>query len=162
MTSQHVWNISLFQHFFQVLSLYLEARNRIRIHFKVKGIVRIRIKVTSRIRIRIKVIWIRNTADKHQNKIIQDEFGNLTCSYLVRTGTCCPHDPDWGPCDGCRSWWREGGRDCCWWFPLGRAPPTEITTSLSRLQIKIVTIYKNFSSNHEFFNNIYSSPVCGK
>jgi hypothetical protein len=45
MTSQNVWKMSLFEHFFEVLSLYLEARIRIRI--------RIRIEVKSRIRIRI-------------------------------------------------------------------------------------------------------------
>jgi hypothetical protein len=45
--------------FFKVLSLYLEARIRIRI--KVKGRIRICLKVTSRIRIRITVMLIRNT-----------------------------------------------------------------------------------------------------
>jgi hypothetical protein len=35
MTSLNVWNMSLFEHFFKVLSLYLEVRIRIRI--KVKG-----------------------------------------------------------------------------------------------------------------------------
>ncbi len=30
-TSQSVWNVSLFEHFFKVFSLYLEARIRIRI-----------------------------------------------------------------------------------------------------------------------------------
>ncbi len=58
MTSQ----MSLFEHFFKVLSLYMEARIRNRIPIKVKGRIRIRIriKVTSRIRIRIKVMRIRN------------------------------------------------------------------------------------------------------
>jgi hypothetical protein len=37
MTSHNVWNMSLFKHFFKVLSLYLEARIRIRIRIKVKG-----------------------------------------------------------------------------------------------------------------------------
>jgi hypothetical protein len=46
MTNLNVWNISLFGHFFKVLSLYLEARSRIRI----KVTKRIRIQVTSRIR----------------------------------------------------------------------------------------------------------------
>ncbi len=32
MTSQNVWKMSLFEHFFKVLSLYLEARIQIRIH----------------------------------------------------------------------------------------------------------------------------------
>ncbi len=50
MTSQTVWNKSLFEHFFKVLSLCLE---RMRL--------RIRIKVKIRIRIRIKVMRIRNT-----------------------------------------------------------------------------------------------------
>jgi hypothetical protein len=31
MTSQNIWNMSLFEHFFKGLSLYLEARIRIRI-----------------------------------------------------------------------------------------------------------------------------------
>ncbi len=61
MTSQ----MSLFEYFFKVFSLYMEARIRIRIRIKVKGRIRIRIriKVTSRIRIRIriKVMRIRNT-----------------------------------------------------------------------------------------------------
>jgi hypothetical protein len=52
MTSQNVWNLSLFKHFVKVLSLYFEARIRIRI--------RIRIKLTSRIQFRIKVMRIRN------------------------------------------------------------------------------------------------------
>jgi hypothetical protein len=57
MTSQNVWNVSLFEHFFKVLSLYSEAK--IRVWIKVKGRIRIRIKVTSGIR--IKVLRIRNT-----------------------------------------------------------------------------------------------------
>jgi hypothetical protein len=55
-----------FEHFFKVLSLYLEARIRIlikvkgRIRIKVTSWIRIRINVTSRIRIPIKVTsWIR-------------------------------------------------------------------------------------------------------
>ncbi len=47
--------MSLFENFFKVLSLYLEARIRIRNRIKVKGRIRIRIKVTSRIRIRIRI-----------------------------------------------------------------------------------------------------------
>jgi hypothetical protein len=66
MTSQNAWNMSLFEHFFKVLSLYLEAGIRIRIRIKEKGRIRNRIciKVTSRIRIRIriKLMRIRNTA----------------------------------------------------------------------------------------------------
>jgi hypothetical protein len=53
----------MYKAIFKVLSLYLEARIRIRI--KVKGRIRTRIKVASRIRIRIKVksrMRIRNTA----------------------------------------------------------------------------------------------------
>ncbi len=55
MKSQNAWNMSLFEHFLKVLSLYLEASIRIRIgfHIKVTSRIRIRIKVTSRIRIRI-------------------------------------------------------------------------------------------------------------
>ncbi len=52
MTSQNLWNVSLFKHFFKVLSLYLETRIRIHICIKVQGRIRIRIKVKSRIRIR--------------------------------------------------------------------------------------------------------------
>jgi hypothetical protein len=37
MTSQNVWNMSLFEHFFKVLSLYLEARIRVRIRIKETG-----------------------------------------------------------------------------------------------------------------------------
>jgi hypothetical protein len=47
MTSQNVWNMRLFEHFFNGLSLYLEARIWIQI--------RISIRVTSRIRIRIRI-----------------------------------------------------------------------------------------------------------
>ncbi len=37
MTSQNLWNMSLFEHFFKVLSLYLKARIRIWILIKMKG-----------------------------------------------------------------------------------------------------------------------------
>ncbi len=47
----------VFKYFFKVLSLYLEARIRI----KVKGRIQIRIKVTSRIQICIKVMRISDT-----------------------------------------------------------------------------------------------------
>jgi hypothetical protein len=50
-TSLNVWNMSLFEHFFKILSLYLQGRIRIRI--KVKSWIRIRIGV--------KVMQIRNT-----------------------------------------------------------------------------------------------------
>ncbi len=65
MTSQNVWNMSLFEHFFKVLSLYLEARILIRTRIKVRGRIwiRIRIKGTSRIRISNKMIRIRNTVN---------------------------------------------------------------------------------------------------
>ncbi len=63
--SQNARTISLFEHFFKVLSLYLEAKIQIRFRIKMKGRIWIRIKVTSRIRIRIrlhiKVMRIRNT-----------------------------------------------------------------------------------------------------
>jgi hypothetical protein len=51
----------LSRYFFKVLSIYFEARIRIRV--KGEGRIRIRIKQTSRIRIqsRIKVMRIRNT-----------------------------------------------------------------------------------------------------
>ncbi len=63
MKSQNVWNMSLFEHFFKVLSLYLEGRIRIRISTKWNGRIRISIKANGRIRIRIciKVIRTRNT-----------------------------------------------------------------------------------------------------
>jgi hypothetical protein len=51
---QTVWNMRLFEHFFKVLSLYLEARI----------LIRIRIKVTIWIRIRINVMRIRYTASE--------------------------------------------------------------------------------------------------
>jgi hypothetical protein len=51
MTSQNVWNMCLFEHFFKVFIYYLDAR--IRIRNKVKGRIRIHIKVKGRIRIRI-------------------------------------------------------------------------------------------------------------
>jgi hypothetical protein len=47
--------MSLVEHFFKVLSLFLEPGIRIQIRIKVKGRIRIRIKEISRIRIRIKV-----------------------------------------------------------------------------------------------------------
>jgi len=53
------YSMSLFEHFFNVLSLYLEAR--IRICIKVTIRFRIRIKVTNWIGIRIKVMQICNT-----------------------------------------------------------------------------------------------------
>ncbi len=62
MTSQNVWSTCLFVQFFKVLSLYLEARIRIRINMK--GKIRIRIKMTSRIRIHFNVMRIRNTVYK--------------------------------------------------------------------------------------------------
>jgi hypothetical protein len=60
MTNQNIWNMSLLENFFKVLSFYLKARIRIRI-----TLILIRIKVTStiRIRIRIKGMRIRNTAN---------------------------------------------------------------------------------------------------
>ncbi len=54
MTSQNVWNMSLCEHYFKGLSLYLDARIWIRI--------RSRIRVKGRIRIRINVMQIHNTA----------------------------------------------------------------------------------------------------
>ena len=56
MTSQNAWNMSLFEHFFKLLSPYLEARIRIRIKGNSYLRSRIRIKMISWIRIRIKVI----------------------------------------------------------------------------------------------------------
>jgi hypothetical protein len=56
-TSQNVWNLSLFLHFYKGLSLYLEARIWIRIRKRIRVISRIPI----RIRIRINVVRIHNT-----------------------------------------------------------------------------------------------------
>jgi hypothetical protein len=74
MTSHNVWTMSLYEHFFKSLSLYLVARIWIRIQIqsnknqdshqiKIRIQIRIQIgiKVMSRIRIRIKVIRIHNT-----------------------------------------------------------------------------------------------------
>ncbi len=83
MTSENVWKMSLFEPFFKVSSLYMEAkirnpephqserldpdphqsecRIRIRISDKQDPI---RIKATIRIRIRIKVMRIRNTSSQ--------------------------------------------------------------------------------------------------
>ena len=70
MTSRNVWNMILFEDFFEVLSIYFEDkiririkvkhRIRIRIRIKVRSRIQIRIKVTSRIRIRIKVMQMRS------------------------------------------------------------------------------------------------------
>jgi hypothetical protein len=57
MTSQNVWNMSLFEHCFKVLSLYLDDRIRIRIKMKGRIRIRISIKVTSRIQIRNCTKW---------------------------------------------------------------------------------------------------------
>jgi hypothetical protein len=93
MTSLSVWKTSLFEHFFKVLSLYLEARILIRIRIKVKGRIRIRIrihiKVTSRIRIRIKVMRIRNNALALRKVLyfisqIQSITGNRVCPASIR------------------------------------------------------------------------------
>ncbi len=67
--------MSLFQLFFKVLSLYLEARIWIRFRIKMRSriLIRIRIKVASRIRmriwIRIKEWRIRNTDDNTSGSI---------------------------------------------------------------------------------------------
>jgi hypothetical protein len=64
-TSKTIWNMSLFELFFKVLSLYLEARVRIRIG----------IKGSSRIRIRTTKMRICNTA--------------LRCMCLVTVSQLC-------------------------------------------------------------------------
>jgi hypothetical protein len=51
----NVWNISLFEHFFTDLSLYSEARIRIRILIRVKSRIRIRISHQIKLRIRIRI-----------------------------------------------------------------------------------------------------------
>jgi len=43
MTSQSIWNMILFEHFFKFFILYLDARIRIRIRIKVKGRIQNRI-----------------------------------------------------------------------------------------------------------------------
>ncbi len=55
MISQNVWNMSLLEHFFTVLSLCLQLQAWIRIH----------LKETSRIRIPVKVMRIHNTVYKN-------------------------------------------------------------------------------------------------
>jgi hypothetical protein len=46
-TSQNVWSMSLFEHFFKVLSLYLEVRIQPRIRIKVKSRILIRICISN-------------------------------------------------------------------------------------------------------------------
>ncbi len=73
MTSQIVWNMSLFKYFFQDFEPLFGSLVRIRIRIKVKGRIQIRIrisiKVTSRIRINIKVTRCEDPdphlSDKH-------------------------------------------------------------------------------------------------
>ncbi len=82
MTSQNVWTMSLFEHFFKILSLYLEARIRIRSRIKVTRrirnliqiLIQIRIKLTSRIWIRIKVMRIRNTAAMGMYRLLTSTY----------------------------------------------------------------------------------------
>ncbi len=45
MTSQNVWNMSLYEHFFKGFTLYLEARIWIRISIWVKNRIRMRIRI---------------------------------------------------------------------------------------------------------------------
>jgi hypothetical protein len=63
MTSQNVWIMSLFEYFFKVLSLYLEAR------------IRIRIKVTSRFRntagVFVKLIDRNRTVKRYPTTVYQ-------------------------------------------------------------------------------------------
>ncbi len=61
------WNMSLFEHFFKVLSLCFGNWDPDPHHFVMRT--RIRIKVTSRIWIRIKVMRIRNTEWKHAQPV---------------------------------------------------------------------------------------------
>jgi hypothetical protein len=81
MTSQNVWDMSLFEPIFKVLSLYLEARIRFRIRIKVKGRSRIRIhiKVTCRIRIRIN---LQMTSQKVWNMSLFEPFLKVLSLYL--------------------------------------------------------------------------------
>ncbi len=58
MTSQNVWTMSLYEHFFKVLSLYLEARIQIRI--EMKGRIRIRIKVMRSATLDVTTVILRN------------------------------------------------------------------------------------------------------
>ncbi len=72
---------------FKVLSLYLEARIRIRNRIKVKDRIRIRIKVTSRIRIRINVMRIRKTESGYRER--KEKKYNKVFSVLSPShGTC--------------------------------------------------------------------------
>ncbi len=68
MPSQNVWNMSILDYFFKILSLYLEARIRPRINMNVKG-----------------RIQIRNQSDK------QNRSGSMWCEYatLFKGGPIC-------------------------------------------------------------------------
>jgi hypothetical protein len=77
MTSQNVWNMSLFKNFFKVLSLYLKAR--IRIRFKVKGRIMIRINVTSRIQMRVR----NNDHKNHSNTAYREHTGPLFDTHRI-------------------------------------------------------------------------------
>ncbi len=84
--------MSLFEYFFKVLSLYLEARIQIRIRIKVKRRIRIHIKVTSRIRMRIrfKLMQIRNTiACKPHYKGVFPGCTGITSFYANEETSYC-------------------------------------------------------------------------
>ncbi len=84
MTSQTVWNISLFEHFFKVLSLYWKVKIRIRIRIKVKG----------RIRIRIKVMQIHNTAYLCGNLLLELKSADLEALFRIRIHNEINADPN--------------------------------------------------------------------
>jgi hypothetical protein len=85
--------VNLDEQNFKVLSLYLQARNRIRICIKVKGRIRIRIKVTSRVQIRIKVdvypqhcrkfVKLPSTFMRNEAKL-KNEFFNNTRVLIIK------------------------------------------------------------------------------
>ncbi len=112
MTSQNVWNMNLFEHFFTGLSLYLDARIWIPIRIRIaspwkvgsgstsasnknpdpdphqiKIRIRIGIRVIGRIRIRINVMRIHNTARKQGFLPRAVRYGNCSESAFFFRGT---------------------------------------------------------------------------
>ncbi len=80
MTSQNVWNMSLFEHFLESLSLYLEARIWIRIRIRVKSQIRIRIK--------IKINPDQKHADpQHCGKCVRESTRCARCACSLRGST---------------------------------------------------------------------------
>ncbi len=116
MTGQNVWNMRLFENFFKVLSLSLEARvricitgkSRIRIQIELTCRIRIRINRTSRIWIRIKMtsrMRIRNTDSNHTGSglctmpVTLLTIGPWVAVAVSSTVPTCPDTSAlWSPC----------------------------------------------------------------